>query len=506
MKKFYLLFSLLSLLPATAQTPEIEWQKVTGFGINFTSVEIANDGYVAVGNEYISGTQVHVDLDVNVLVVKYNLDGSIQWQLNLGGAGYDSPCSIEQTADGGYIISAVTNSYGGDVSGQHGQHDCWVVKLDDAGAIQWQKCIGGIYNDEARHITQTADGGYILSGRTRSNGGQVSGNHGQYDAWLVKLDNNGVIEWQKCIGGSDQDEFYRAKPAEDGGYIAIGSTGSSNGDIVNAYGGQDVLITKVDSSGNLLWVYTYGVEGYDTGRDVVQNEDGSFIIAGSSNSSNLIVDIDAVIIKLSNDGELIWQNNYGGSNEDFFTSIQPVTGSGYILAGITASDDDDVNGNYGNRDVWIVKLSPEGLIEWEENYGGSAIDNAVCIKQTPDTGFIVVGDTTSTDHDLSDAPEGEPGAIKGWIIKTSGVDTAGIAGLLQNQNPIVYPNPVNDVLWIKSDINVAGFRVMNLSGQVIKNLTMSDGQIAVKTLPPGLYVIELSDIDDNVSYHKFIKK
>src|SRR5436190_12259968 len=112
---------------------------------------------------------------------------------------------IEQTQDGGYIVAGTSNSVNGDVTNHHGTastSDCWIIKLNSAGTILWQKSYGGTNNDYASSIKQTTDGGYIFSGYTSSNDGDVSGNHGGFeDGWVVKTDSTGTLIWQKCLGG-----------------------------------------------------------------------------------------------------------------------------------------------------------------------------------------------------------------------------------------------------------------------------------------------------------------
>jgi len=125
----------------------------------------------------------------------------IQWKKCMGGTGDDRVNCIKQTNDGGFIVAGQTNSNNGDVSDNHGGYDYWIVKLSNSGDIEWQKCLGGTNNDYATCIQQTNDGGFIVAGYTCSSNGDVSGNHQSYDYWIVKLSNSGDIEWQKCLGG-----------------------------------------------------------------------------------------------------------------------------------------------------------------------------------------------------------------------------------------------------------------------------------------------------------------
>ena len=121
----------------------------------------------------------------------------IEWQKSLGGSGVDFALSIQQTSDGGYIVAGYSESTDGDITGNHGSYDFWIVKLDPAGDLLWQKSLGGLGIDLAESIQQTSDGGYIVAGRSESNDDDVTGNHGSADFWIVKLDSDGDLIWQK---------------------------------------------------------------------------------------------------------------------------------------------------------------------------------------------------------------------------------------------------------------------------------------------------------------------
>ncbi|MHA1651797.1 MAG: hypothetical protein ACTSYB_16515, partial [Candidatus Helarchaeota archaeon] len=172
-------------------------------------------------------------------VVKLSSTGVIEWQKCLGGSNNDWVYSVQQTADGGYIVAGFTVSNDGDVSGNHdGEDFCdfWVVKLSSTGVIEWQKCLGGSNYERAYSVQQTADGGFIVAGETKSNDGDVSGNHGGYDFWVVKLSSTGVIEWQKCLGGINDEGAYSVQQTADGGYIVAGYTDSNDGDVSGKHG------------------------------------------------------------------------------------------------------------------------------------------------------------------------------------------------------------------------------------------------------------------------------
>ena len=247
-----------------------------------------------------------------------NTIGTIQWKKTFGGTRQDFATCIQQTAEGGYIVVGSSNSYDGDVAVNLGSFDFWVVKLDATGTIQWKKSLGGTYSDEAQSIRQTADRGYIVAGNTDSADGDVSGYHGNYDYWVVKLNATGTIQWQKALGGFNDDIPTSVQQTKDGGYIVAGWTYSIDGDV------------KRNN-----WDYNY--DGYNYLGD------------------------DYWVVKLSTTGTIQWQTALGGTGDDDAFSIQQTTDEGYIVAGMSTSTDANFFENNGNHDCWIVKLEAASL-------------------------------------------------------------------------------------------------------------------------------------------------
>lgn len=354
----------------------VQWKNSYG-GTDYDGLAMlqptADGGYVALGttasdNGDVSGKRG----DSDYWVLKITGTGAVQWQRCLGGRYDDIASSIRQTADHGYIISGQTSSANGDVSGFHGGNfDSWVVKLDSAGTMEWGKCLGGGNADGGRDAQQTADGGYIVASYTTSADGDVSGNHGSYDGWLVKLDNTGTagqapaIEWQKCLGGSSAEDLYSIAQTTDGGYIVAGKTASSDGDVTMNHGGDDYWILKLDGMGAIQWQRSFGGTSSEAPRAIRQTTDGGYIVAGYS--SSLDGDVtghhgttsknDFWIVKLSGGGLMQWQKSLGGSNEDAVFSVDQTSDGGYVLGGYTYSTDGDLSGSRVNADYWIVKLT-----------------------------------------------------------------------------------------------------------------------------------------------------
>ena len=211
---------------------------------------------------------------------------TIQWQKSLGGSASDVAFSIQQTSDNGYIVAGYTQSNDSDVAVYHGNQDYWIVKLNSVGSIEWQKSLGGTDVDMLSEIHQTSDGGYIIGGYSISDDIDVTGNHGQEDYWIVKINNLGAIQWQKSLGGSNIERAYSIKQTTSGGYIVAGSTNSTDGDITFHHGGiniqHDFWIVNLDSTGNILWQKCLGGSSTDVARSVQQASDGGFIVTGST--------------------------------------------------------------------------------------------------------------------------------------------------------------------------------------------------------------------------------
>jgi hypothetical protein len=359
------------------------------------------------------------------VVKAQNSAPSIEWQKSLGGSGFDYASSIHQTSDGGYIIAGRSSSIDGDVTGNHGGSDYWIVKLNSQGTLQWQKSFGGSSSDSASSIQQTSDGGYIIAGISDSNDGDVTGNHGKDDYWIVKLDSLGTLQWQKSFGGSEIDNAYSIQHTSDGGYIIAGESWSKDGDVTGNHGRNDYWIVKLDSLGTLQWQKSFGGSGIDIAYSIQQTSDGGYIIAGGSDSKDGDVTgnhgrNDYWIVKLDSLGTLQWQKSFGGRQGDYASSIQQTSDGGYIIAGISYSNDGDVTVNHGNRDYWIVKLDSLGTLQWQKSLGGSVWDHANSIQQTSDGGYIIAGNSWSNDGDVT----GNHGSSSDyWIVKLNSLGT-----------------------------------------------------------------------------------
>jgi uncharacterized delta-60 repeat protein len=288
----------------------VAWQKrydVAGYDYARSIQQTIDGGYIVAG--YTSG---------DLWVLKLDSDGAVSWEKRYGGADYEWANSIQQTIDGGYIVAGVIYS-------SFPYYDCWVLKLTGDGAVTWEKRFGGASNDDqANSVQQTTDGGYILAGWTKSYG------TGNYDVWVIKLDADGGITWQWTYGGTDYDTVSSIQQTSDDGYIVAGFTKSSGE--VNG----DFWVLKLNDDGTISWQKSYGGPEYDCARLIQQTSDGGYIVAGLAESFGAGY-ADLWVLKLDSNGEVVWQKVYGGTSDDEVYSIHETSDGKYIVAGRTES-------------------------------------------------------------------------------------------------------------------------------------------------------------------------
>lgn len=335
---------------------DIQWQKKLG-GANVTVahsiIQTTDGGYAVTGYTFST--------NYDVLVVKLSAAGDLQWQATLGGTGSEQARSIVQTTDGGYVLAGQTQSNNGNVSG-NGSSNMLVVKLSSEGFIEWQKMLGGTDYDEAWAIVRTTDGGYVVAGTTLSNDGNVSGNHGNYDMWVVKLSSAGSIQWQKTLGGTNIDSANSIIQTTDGGYVVAGETQSNDGDVSGNHGSGDMWVVKLNATGTIQWQKTLGGASTDLAYSIIQTTDGGYVLAGQTQSNNGDVsgnhgNNDMWVVKLNPVGTIQWQKTLGGTDTDLAFSVIKSTDTEYIVAGYTRSIDGDVAGPYnGSGDFFIIRL------------------------------------------------------------------------------------------------------------------------------------------------------
>ena len=417
-----------SSLQAQQSTPTIQWQKCFGgYGDDKISNTIAvADGYVTCGGANgNSGNITGNHGSDDIWVVKTNFLGTIQWQKSFGGTDYDVAGKIIQTSDGGYAIVGSVMSNNGNVTGNHGTMDAWVVKISSTGVLQWQKTIGGTNYDYGNSIVQTSDGGYAIAGNTYSNDGNITGNSGWIDAFVTKLTSTGTVVWTNCNGGSANEVGVDIKESLNGSLFMVGYSEST--DIIGCpnYGIYDGYVVKVSSAGVTQWQKCFGGNSYEEFTGLVVS--GNFIVATgytssnnngnvSGNHSNGYYDVWVVKISQSN-GSLTNQHCYGSLNDDGACGISVSPNGGYLVAAYTyGGGNGNISSlNHGGSDTWVFELSSNFSLIWEKSMGGSNYETGYSICSSPNGGYIV-GSKTQSPND-GDVTGNHSVWADYWVVK-----------------------------------------------------------------------------------------
>ena len=353
----------------------------------------------------------------------------IEWAKCYGGSGWEHGWSVLQMPDSGYVVFGDTPSNDGDVTGNHGSNDFWLVRINTTGGILWQKTYGGSSGELARYIALTSDGGFIACGSSYSNDLDVSGHHGpvgvQPDYWVVKLDASGNIQWQHSFGGTGYDAASYVMQTSDGGFLLSGISLSNDGDVSVHHGElteNDAWVIKLDSTGDLLWQKTFGGDNDDFLGGIIELDSHAYLLAGSTSSIEGDVTgnhglSDSWICKITADGSLIWSKCYGGSNYDNAYGLEKTNANQFALAVLsTESSDGDVTGYHGvlYNDVWTIHIDSTGTMLWQKCYGGTGADVGYSTCGIQDSTMLIAGFTTSLNGDVTE----HFGQADAWLIDT----------------------------------------------------------------------------------------
>ncbi len=435
--RFYYCLLLASLFfcnnPIKAQ--DIDWQNSYGGSGN----DVPNSIYpTADGGYIIAGYSNSPDGDItnnkggnDYWIIKINSLGTLQWEISLGGSSnHDYATSIIQNPAGEYVVAGNSFSRDGDIKEKKnkGGDDAWIVILTENGKIKKHNNLGGFKRDMANAIDNTTDGGYIMAGYTESNEQDVKGNHGKSDMWIVKLKPNGKKKWQKTLGGSETDIAYDVKQTSDGGYIVVGETNSVDGNISSKQGSYDFWVLKLTEKGRMMWQKCLGGSGDDVAKSVIETDDGGFLIAGETNSRDGHVKgnngaFDIWLVKLSERGAIQWTKTYGGSSFDFANHLSNDAFGGYVVVGGTNTLDPSLDPEeYGSTNAFVLKLEYNGNLKWQKTFGGNNVDEARSVTVTDDGSFMLACQSASVNGDI---PEGQAkGGDDFWIVKMADYNVA----------------------------------------------------------------------------------
>ncbi len=340
--------------------------------------------------------------------------GEIDWAKNFGGSNEDDAVSMAITPDGGFAIAGFTLSTDGDINDKTTTDaDFWVLKLAADGTKLWSKTYGGTNDDRATRIINTNDGGFAVSGFTRSTDGDVSVNNGFYDYWLIKLDASGNLQWEKTYGFEGNDQAQSVMQTSDGGFFVTGfldvsASGGQGNDFTREtlHGVGEFWGVKTNALGEIQRRRFFGGTNNDRSYEVVEANDGGFLMIGNSESNDFDItnpkgSYDFWAVKISAIGDLLWAKNYGGSEIEIAYAMTKTTDGNYLIVGDTRSNDKDITNPKGNADVWAIKINDSGTLIWQKTFGGSQFDTSRSIREFSDGNLLITGSSRSVDQDVS---------------------------------------------------------------------------------------------------------
>ena len=373
----------------SSNTLTIQWQKTIG---NNDTVTIDDVQQTTDGGYILAGYKKDTQNDGDYWIAKLNSNADIEWEKTYGNNEFSNGISIQQTIDGGYIVTYFTTIDSTGKLNNNYDADSWILKLTPNGDIDWKKVYGGSSHDLLNSIKQTTDKGYIATGQTRSNNGNIPNNQGNFDAWIIKIAANGNLEWSKTFGGTNSDIANDVQQTINGEYLIVGQTESSDGDITNNHGNTDLWIIKLQTNGNLAWQKTYGGSNFDNANCIQKTNDGHYIIAGGTESNDGDITnphggSDTWVIKIDDLGTILQQITVGTNDSEVANSILQTHDNNFLIAGYSLI----INSN--NTNIFIAALDTNCNLLWKRQIPQENSDTfADFIFETPDYCYIIFGE------------------------------------------------------------------------------------------------------------------
>ena len=342
----------------------------------------------------------------DIFLMKFNSEKSLQWVKTYGGSKDDRGHGIVQLSDKGYALVGYSKSSDGDATVNKGQHDNWIIRTDENGVIIWEKSFGFLGHDHAYNILATLDGGLFFNGFldiSASRGKAINKNsarHGAGEFWIHKIDLQGNIEWQRYFGGSSNDRSYDSIQSSDGNYVIVGSSESQDFDIITPKGSYDIWVIKIDANGNLLWQKSIGGTEYDKGNAIIESSTGEYIILGQTFSSDgdikgLTGSSDILLGKLSPSGNLKQLKTLGDSGFQSANALAERPDGTLVIVGKKSNLNISSGEQSLSNDVLLYYTLPNGSLIETIQLSGSGINVANDLAHTEKGKIIVVGTSES---------------------------------------------------------------------------------------------------------------
>ena len=443
------------------------------------------------GNYFISGTSGSNDLGPattngsgDFFFLQLNENQNIEELDFFGGSDSDNLYDMIESQEGGYLMIGSSQSIDGDVGQNFGKADYWILKIDESRDIEWKITYGDSLWDEARSVVQSLDGDYYVLGRKYSE-------ETQDDIVLLKINQTGEIIWEQQFGGELTDEPSKIIETMDGNLIILSTYSSSdiNGD--PTIGQSDYNVLKISKEGDLIWQKNYGGSSSDVANSIIENDLGELLLVGRTFSNDFDAGTingisDFGVIKLTKDGDLVWKETYGGADVDNPYDVIFTTNQTYVIAGVTRTPDIGID-NYGTHDGWLVEINEQGDIINTASFDGPDSDQIQSVLESDNGSFVVCG-TKAINNGVRDF----------WLAEIK-FTTSVKNSILQNKIQ-VYPNPTEGLINIIAvDYEIMEMTIVNILGEKIRHYPQPQNRININELNNGVYFLNLRFKDALIS-------
>lgn len=329
------------------------------------AVETSDGGYIIAGSTESNDSDLTQNKGLtDIWIIKISSIGDLDWQFSFGGSGKEEAIDIKAVSDGNFIVLGSTTSSDSDITQNNGLSDFLLIKIDGAGNVLWQKTYGGSADEFASAVEETVDNGFIIAGSASSFDGDIESHYGlagDSDYFILKTDNQGTKQWVKNYGGNYTDMLNQLIKTPDGGYMLCGFSNSDNGGVSGNHGNYDAWVIKISQTGGIQWQKSIGGSDEDVAKSITIDENGDYLLCGTTFSNDGQVSgnhgyQDMWAVKLNNSGPVIWQRCFGGTGVEEASSVLLLSDQSCIISGFSNSSDGDLNGSNGNFDYWLMKL------------------------------------------------------------------------------------------------------------------------------------------------------
>lgn len=424
---------LIFLQPVWGQV--VFWQKYQGTESfeKGKNVLYRPDGTLIITSEVLTGGEgTGQPRSYDVRLIKYSTQGKIFWERNLGGSGHDRVAQVIQTRSSGIMLIGTTESNDGDIPANRGGSDIWVVNLSPTGQVLWSRTFGGSGDERGTAILETSSGDIWIGGESASpNGDMQSLHHGGLDAWVARLSSEGRLLWERHYGSGGNEQVCRLHERPDGRIMALNSSDQAGQDVQTNLGRTDIWATILEDDGEISWQANFGGSDNDLLETSYMHPDGSLILGGTTFSADVHVNRhqglgDGWLLRLDASGGLQWSLSFGGRRPEGVKDVKPTADGGYLWCGLTQSrtGEGDIVVNAGYYDGWVGKVDSSGKMEWMRTHGYAGKDVFESVLELPNGGYVMLG------YSIQDRKEvlrpGHKGTSDVWLLNMSDPGRLGV--------------------------------------------------------------------------------